>query len=105
MHRVSSSWSPASQRQPICLLPLLWKMSHCSVGRFVLVLINGILCPSVLLPCSGVTGSRCALLHGGAAAGSCQTLTRGGEQPCLSCGLCNRHSGIVHLSLKVSFPF
>lgn len=71
----------------------------------MLVLIKEILGRSMLLPCSGAAGSRCTLLHGGAAAGSCQTLPRGGEQPCLSCGLRNRHSGIVHLSLKVSFPF
>lgn len=37
---------PAS-RQPLCLMPLLWKMSHPAVGKSVLALINKRLCPGV----------------------------------------------------------
>lgn len=53
---VSSSWRPASQQQPICLMVFLWKMSHYSFGKLVLVPINT--CAPACCCCAGGPWAR-----------------------------------------------
>lgn len=91
---------PAS-RQPLCLMPLLWKMSHPAVGKSVLALINKRLCPGVpvspppgTLPCWGAEPRL----------GAAKPPARGGRLRCPSGRPPSRQSGIAPLASAVSLP-